>query len=566
MFNGVSQFYNGVTSSSLRANIGDSPGLRRTMLAGTSRRKFTFSAWVKRAGTFAATENFFAVTAGEPDCQFGFRSSGDGGGLQFSHYTGGFDWRVETTAKFRDVSAWYHLVARVDTTQGTNSNRVRLYVNGVVQTALAQNTYPDQNFDTVIGVADQRMYLAGGKSDEGGGNVYSDSYITEINFIDGQSLAPTSFGESKNGVWIPIDTSGLTFGNNGTRLQFKNSGTATTGQGTTATTNIGDDSSGNGHNFQTLGYVASDVVPDSPENNFCTFNPLSHGVATTFSEGNLKTSFASNSQAGTTSTMYNKTGKWYWEVAPLTQYVLIGASTEAYSSGNVIVPSGSRSYYGDSGQKYLAGTASSYGDSYGDNDIIGIALNMDDQEITFYKNNTAQASGAAIALESGIAYAPVIASAGSGGTYQVIANFGQDSSFGGNETAQGNKDGNGNGDFYYEPPSGFLALCTANFPEPTIGPNSLTQSTDNFQTVTWTGNASNDLDVDANFNPDWLWIKMRGNTADHALYDSNRGNGVQLISNSAAADATNNTNGSRLTQADGGIGFEPGSIRGYKFK
>jgi len=547
---GSANFYNGVTSSSLRANIGDSPGLRRTMLTGTSRRKFTFSAWVKRAGTFAATENLFAISP-DPYLQFGWRSSGDGGGLQFSHYTGGFDFRVETSTKFRDQSAWYHLVARVDTTQGTDSNRVRLYVNGVVQTALAQNTYPSQDFDTVAGVADHRMYFAGGKADEGGGNVYNDSYMAEINFIDGQSLAPTSFGEFKNGTWIPIDTSGLTFGNNGTRLQFKNSGTATTSEATTATTNIGDDSSGNGHNFQTLGYVASDVVLDNPENNFCTINGTVKSTGTIAeSEGNLR-----STQSGTTSsflfgTIPFRSGKWWMEVrvnafndnfAPCvirpSNVPGDGSSTDLFSVA------GSVGMY-QNGQGFVDGSSVAHGtfapsghDGNDVGDVIGVAIDLDSgtPTIKFFLDGTQTSitqNLPASMLNTDLVFGCLQYN---GNTLHF--NWGQDSTFGGLETATTNADDNGIGEFHHAPPSGYLALCTANLPEPTIGPNSDTQADDHFNTVLYSGNGSNSHAITGvGFQPDWLWIKRRDGANSHVLMDSSRGSGSNdslrvLISN-----------------------------------
>jgi len=191
-------FYNGITASSLRANHGDSPGIKRTGVTGTSRRIFTYSSWVKRTGaTQTQTESLLQVNQGNDSLMFGFRDEGDSDGpnIQLLHYNGSsYDFRIETSAKLRDVSSWYHIVGRIDTTQGTAANRVRIYINGVLQTALAQTTYPSENFDTTVNVADTIYYMAGGAAaNAGGGNVYFDSYITEINYIDGLSLGPGSF-------------------------------------------------------------------------------------------------------------------------------------------------------------------------------------------------------------------------------------------------------------------------------------------------------------------------------------------------------------------------------------
>ena len=571
-------FYNGVTSSSLRANIGDSPGLRRTTLAGTSVRKFTFSAWVKRAGTLAATENLFQQT-GDSEVTFGFRASGDGGGVQFVHYTGStYNWRLETSAKLRDSTAWYHLVARVDTTQGTNTNRVRIYINGVVQTDLAQNTYPGQNFDTEIGEADLRMYLAGGKGDEGGGNVYNDSYITEINFIDGQSLAPTSFGVFKEGIWIPKDTAGITFGNNGTRLQFKNSGTALTSEATTATTNIGDDSSGNGHNFAVLGYVVSDVVPDNPENNFCNLSEVANVNGAALTEGCLLWTGNSGASRRVIGTHAPTSGKWYWEfknttgnrmsigVANLNLNNLHQGTDGGALENEWAIQTDAKKLHNDN-----SGSPDGYGVAIGNGDLGMIAVNIDTNDIWFGREgawfNTDGSSNTATVLgeiESGTntnavftnvagAISPVVVR--KTGNNSAILNFGQDSSFAGTETAQNEADSEGFGDFYYAPPDGYLALCTVNLPEPTIGPNSDTQATDHFTTLLHTADGSAGAFTGADFQPDWIWAKNRTNNYSHELWDSNRGINSDLQSDNNNVEITDT---GRLVSFDSG-GFSYGT-------
>ena len=474
-FFGQSEFYNGVTSSSLRANHGDSPGLKRTGVTGTSRRIFTHSSWVKRNGIFTQTESLLQVNQGNDSLMFGFRDTDDtdGPNIQLLHYNGSsYDFRVETSAKLRDVSSWYHIVGRVDTTQGTDSNRIRIYINGVLQTALAQNTYPSQNFDTNYNVNSSKMYVAGGAAaNAGGGNVYFDSYITEINYVDGLSLGPDSFGETKNGVWIPINPVVSDYGNNGFRLQFQNSGTGTTGQGTTATTNIGDDSSGSGHNFSVLNYVTSDVVLDHPENNWCTINSVREDTlvngSVTLSEGNLQSVDAGTTYSlHWTSTFEMSSGKWYWEVLAHTlggDYANIGVCNAIHRGTTV----GTGVFYGNDGKRNAAsntGGNTSYGATYADDDIIGVAFDADNESVTFYKNNSSQGAVGSVLTQANGGYFAGVGDGQNSTTYKYVANFGQDSSFAGNKTAQGNTDGNGNGDFYYAPPSGFVALCSANLP------------------------------------------------------------------------------------------------------
>jgi len=561
-------FYNGITASSLRANHGDSPGIKRTGVTGTSRRIFTYSSWVKRTGaTQTQTESLLQVNQGNDSLMFGFRDEGDSDGpnIQLLHYNGSsYDFRIETSAKLRDVSSWYHIVGRIDTTQGTAANRVRIYINGVLQTALAQTTYPSENFDTTVNVADTIYYMAGGAAaNAGGGNVYFDSYITEINYIDGLSLGPGSFGEFKNGVWIPKDTSGLTFGNNGTRLQFLNSGTGTTSQGTTATTNIGDDSSGNGHNFAVLNYVASDIVPDNPENNFAKMNPLDPGGAITYSEGDLKMIVSGGSMEGSRATMaLPQSGKWYWEVGVVALGYIsqVGIATSQKLLANTAdgepdhIAWGFGTWMTDNNSgvsKYQVNVGGSGGVDWvaipSSGDVLGIAYDADNGKLWFAKNGTYQNTSGTANPATGVdprassltgkEWFPLFAGYPEGSP-NYIMNFGQDSSFAGNETAQGNTDGEGIGDFYYAPPSGYLTLCTANLPEPTIGPNSTTQADDYFGASIYEGNGSTQ-NIAVNFKPDWTWIKNRDATDEHQLFDSSRGVTKVLESSTTAAEATN---------------------------
>ena len=186
---------------------------------------------------------------------------------------------VSTAARFRDVGAWYHFVVAVDTTQSTASNRVKLYANGVLQ-ELDDTTYGNQNQE--LGWNNNHIHRVGAYGYVAQGSLSSsninDGYLAEVNFIDGQQLTPSSFGEtnSDTGQWVPIDTSGLTFGTNGFRLNFSDN------SGTTATT-LGKDTSGNGNNFTPNNFSVSagidyDSLADTPTNNFPTLNPLSTKV------------------------------------------------------------------------------------------------------------------------------------------------------------------------------------------------------------------------------------------------------------------------------------------------
>ena len=521
--NSGGDFYNGVATQSLRFERGGSAYLTRTPSSASNRKTWTWSAWVKRSNFIDGSNALFNAGSGTASFISRFEPNDT---LRSYDYNGSFQLLADTPGVFRDVSSWYHIVFKWDTTQGTASDRYVVYINGVNQNV--GSTFPSQNYDGFLNTAVAHTI---------GQNSVStfDGYMAEINFIDGQALTPTSFGEFKNGVWIPVDTSGLTFGTNGFRLQFKE-----TGVGTASTTTIGADTSGNTNHFTSSGIVASDcAMPDSPENNFCTWNPLSKGAGTSTAEGNLKAIYSSNNQAGISSTFSVDTGKYYFEVGCQTGSVFIGVAPSTYKNPANINSTTGSIHYASNGNKSLAGTQTSYGASYGNGDVIGVALNLDDGEVTFYKNNSSQG---ALSLTSGLSYGISSASGSSTSTFTVILNSGQDSSFAGTETAQGNTDGNDIGDFYYAPPSGFLALCTANLPEPTIGANSDTQADDYFNTVLYTGdNNARSID-DVGFQPDWLWTKSRSNAESHRLHDSSRGdNGTvmyELNSDNTEAEGT----------------------------
>ena len=302
------------------------------------------------------------------------------------------------------------------------------------------------------------------------------------------------------------------------------------------------DQSGNNNDWTSNNLTESDISVDSPTNNFCTMNPLSPNTANlTFSEGNLK---LAGWDIGFFGTMGVSSGKWYWEMhstnasgnANNTSAVGIVHSDALYDTVDSSSNDGfqlyggtnkARGYYGYAGNKLDASSNVSYGDAFVTGDIIGVALNLDDGEITFYKNNVSQ----------GVAFT----SLGSGEWFPLwqnwtssvgVMNFGQDSSFSGIKTAQGNQDGNSIGDFYYTPPTGFLALCTKNLPDVAVTPS------EHFETILYTGTGSEHEISSLNFQPDLAWIKERPNVSNHYLYDSVRGATKVLYSDGTFAEQT----------------------------
>ena len=514
---GVAGFYPHNVNQSLRFEDGDNPYLSKT-LSGSSGTIFTFSCWVKLGNLsinrcllqgYADGSNFAQIVLYSGN-YIGMYSATSGTARLFAY----------TQALQRDPSAWYNIVVKFNGTLG--SEEFKIYVNGENQTLTTSTSLSAHQSN----IGKNNAHYIGNNFNQ---SLDMDGYFAEVNFIDGTALDADSFGETKAGIWIPKDTSGLTFGTNGFRLKFQNS------------SSIGDDTSGNNNDFTATNLAATDVVLDNPSNNWCTINPLSSRG--TQSQGNLKTVTEASGYSSTVGSMGHTTGKWYWEVVPtsaVTGGPLIGVVDETYDSTNSGSAVGyllgndgvdSIAYYFN-GNKYINGTGSSYGASYTTDDIIGVALNLDDNEITFYKNNASQ--GTISHTFSGNNILPAVSDASNtSSTITFIFNFGQDSSFAGAETAQGNADSNGVGDFYYSPPSGFLALCAANLPNPAIDPAEDEEPADHFNTVLYSGDGSSSQSITGvGFEPAWTWIKSRGNAyAWHALIDSVRGVTKFLYSN-----------------------------------
>jgi hypothetical protein len=522
-------------SRSLRFNSADSANLTRTLTTPTNNKIWTWSGWIKFSSINTTQGIFCAPITGTTQDQFRLESGGSLG-LYWSASNSG---ALVTTQVFRDPSAWYHFVVAVDTTQATASNRAKIYVNGSQITSFSSATYPDFNFTQKFNSA--VVHDIGGPAYDG--SLFFSGYMTEVNFIDGQALTPSSFGETnaQTGVWQPKAYSG-SYGTNGFYLNFSDN------SNTTAAT-LGKDYSGNGNNwtpnnFSVTAGAGNDSLVDSPTSygvdtgvggtvrgNYCTLNPLNAGSTATLSNGNLD---ITGTIAATTSLAYStigvSSGKWYWEVTPLTGDHMIGIGKDGgrydWQTTN------GYSYFGNNGQKYTNSAGSAYGATYANNDVIGVGLDMDAGTLTFYKNGTSQ--GTAFSGLTGTWF-PIAQNPGSPLTEAF--NFGQRP-------------------FAYTAPSGFKALCTQNLPTPTIGATTATQAGKFFNPVLYTGTGSSLGVTGVGFQPDWTWIKLRSAVADHALYDAVRGVQKQLESNNTTAETTE-TNG--LT-AFGSDGFTVGTL------
>jgi hypothetical protein len=373
--------------------------------------------------------------------------------------------------------------------------------------------------------------------------------MAETHFIDGTAKSPTDFGEfdEDSGIWKPIEYTG-TYGTNGFYLDFENSGS------------LGADQSGNGNNFTPTNLASTDQTIDTPTNNFPTINVLQNYNSQLISEGNTKFITTNNSsthkQIGTTFGV--NTGKWYWEVKGAVDgnSAIVGISSESVlnnpsnlttGDGHVGDDPESWGYISTTGSKVNNNSSSSYGNNW-HTEIIGVALDLDNAKLYFSKSGVWQNSGdpesgssgtGAISITSGLLYFPVTSGYDNG--HGVLFNFGQDSSFAGNTTRQNNSDGNDFGDFYYAPPSGYLALCTQNLAtelSPTIDDGSAY-----FQATTYTGDGNDDRQVtnsgNSDLQPDWIWVKNRSDAFNHILQDTSRGltTGGYLASNQNQAES-----------------------------
>ena len=358
---------------------------------------------------------------------------------------------LETTRKIRDYSAWYHLVIACDTTQGVAANRVKMYVNGVQETAFETATYPDEDDDSDLMTTDN-LYISAGDGDFD----YS-GYIAEFNLIDGTQYAATDFGEfdEDSGIWKPKEFTG-TYGDEGVYLKFDNSGS------------MGADSSGNSNNFTLTNVDATNQTTDTPTNNFCTWNLLNLGTSGAdtwgLSVGSTELTYASSGWNHFFATIPVTNGKWYWEAEyQVMDYSVMGwHDVDAIISGEPTTGMGGFvNYNGGEMRVDNSETTADYG-TIANNSIIGVALNMDDNQVTIYINNTATVSNYSIGNSANKSVVPFVrlhaTSAASCST-----NFGSALSF--SMADPSFTDGNGYGTFYYDPPSGYYAICTKNLAE-----------------------------------------------------------------------------------------------------
>ena len=439
--------------NSLRFNSGSNDFLNKTNGTPTNSKKFTTSVWIKRSNLSAYQYVLDSFTDSQNKEQVYFHE--DNSLVFFSRHSNSTVCSLKTNRLFRDTAAWYNIIMAIDTTQGTASNRFKIYVNGVQETSFATETYPNQNVDFHINTNNKPLIIG----EYGGGGSNYNGYMSEYCLIDGQQLTLTDFGEfdEDSGIWKPIDVSGLTFGNNGFYLDFEDSAA------------LGADVSGNTNNFTVNNLTAIDQTTDTPTNNFCTMNPLDNFyIASTFSEGNCKVVTGSSSHSWNTSTFGLSSGKWYMEFTIIDAgsggSTLIGITDRPAVNASEELGGLATTYaYLSSGNFRTNNTNTANSVSSTNGDIIGVALDLDSSQntISYYKNNTLIVAAQNITAPVSGNYFIASGDWLDGDTVTNDHNFGNPVVAHSSAVA----DGNSRGSFEYAPPSGYLSICTANLSE-----------------------------------------------------------------------------------------------------
>ena len=570
-------------SRSLRFNSADSAYLNRTPASASNRKTWTWSGWIKR-GKLGINSYLFSSGINASNLTL-IRFKSDDTLRLYTYDTNTLSSQnIDTTAVFRDPSDWYHIVAVHDTTHATASDRLKLYVNGVQQTGTITGAVP-QNTDGQVNTTN--AHFIGPTADYV--PQYFDGYMTEVNFIDGQALTPSSFGYTNpaTGVWSPLAFVG-TYGTNGFYLNFSDN------SNTTAAT-LGKDYSGNGNNwtpnnFSVTAGAGNDSLVDSPTSygtdtgvggtvrgNYATVNPLQLISNVSVSNGNLY--FQSNNNqdqwASAPSTIAVRTGKWY---AEYTATAVSGTPAYAFGVGRatwspIVLDGGGyygRWWYTTEGYAYLSNGNFYTGNSaviststFTSGDIISVAMDLDAGSIAFYKNGTLLGTPfTSITLGvdyifAGGAFTTPNPTPTNIGAY--FANFGQRP-------------------FAYTAPSGFKALCTQNLPTPTIGATSATLANEYLDISLWTGNGENvntttiTSNVDLASGGGLIWTKGRDLAVGHFLVDSVRGYTKYFATNSASAEDTYNfgiagtSNGFSFTSSSGSLNQSPYTYVGWQWK
>ena len=417
--------------------------LSRTPSSASNRKTWTWSGWIKRGKLGGGNQVLFEGRDGSGFVEKLQFTADDL--LEYDHDISGQDYTVNTVAAFRDVNGWYHIVWTKDTTQSTEADRVKLWVNGTqISLSESQLGYPPQNYDGLINTTGVQ-YIGANNASE-----YFDGLMAHVNFVDGTALTPTSFGETDatTGIWKPKTTPSVTYGTNGYFMKFDNSA------------NMGLDSGGGSNSYTTSGSIIQ--TKDTPSNLFATGNPLSsrHPV---LSSANNNIFFDETGQwRAVYSTLGASSGKYYMEakVDAVGGEASIGVipaniASQNQDTGDYLGKETDSIGYLNNGRTFKSNSQLQTGlTAMTSGTIVGIALDLDNNTVQFYNNNSAV--GNAIATTAGTTY--LFGFSGYTDT-RFYANFGN-GYFNTTAVSSGENPDDGNGIFEYDPPSGFRALCT----------------------------------------------------------------------------------------------------------
>ena len=429
--------------------------LSRTLGTSTNVYKGTVSHWVKRAG-LGAMGTFAAWNNGVSDTNRAY--------LNFNNddiyfYDQANSMILETNRKFRDTSAWYHIVCAWDTSQGTAADRVKIYVNGVQETSFSTANYPSVN-STLQFNTSGRTFGLGSYAASGAAAGFFDGSMANVEFVDGQQLTPAYFGstDSTTGIWTPQASSTISsYGTNGFKLKMD---TATPGA----------DTSGNTNTF-TVGAGTPTLTQGSPSNVYANINSIgAYRNQPTLSNGNLTLTGTGSSTTwnNTVATLGTTQGKWYYEfkITGASQFLdimigIINTSKATNPTTNLYTQNGSCYYYGNDGGEIRQDggeTFNNYG-AFAQNDIIGIAYDLDTYKFNVYQNGNQIVTNFALSSnfqDGGFIIPSILVYEQSVGS----ANFGE--GFFGTTAAGTQADDNGQGLFAYDVPSGYYAMNTKN--------------------------------------------------------------------------------------------------------
>jgi len=443
--------------------------IKRTFGTPTDQNKWTWSGWVK-LGQTTTDAVFFSAGTNPSNNVDGIKI--DTNALRVFSYPGSYVFHLISNRKFRDLSAWYHFQVAYDSDQSTAADRVKCYVNGTQLSSFSTETYPSSGANAGHINLSGREHIIG--ADTGGANNNINGYVTHVHFADGQAYAPTVFGEtdSTSGIWKPKTAPSVTYGNNGFFLKFENAGS------------LGTDSSGNSNTFTVVGTPTKS--PDTPSNNFAVMNPLdNYYTVNSFSNGNTTVTTPNSGYSGAVGGMGASAGKWYFECKAVSktgdadEYLIgiTGAPVTSVNQPQSKLATGYM-YAGVNGQIFNNDSGSAYGNTYTAGDIIGVAMDLDNNKLYFSKNGTFQNSGVPTSGSTGTGAQSITAASStpngvylpccafSSNSYGAVFSFNFGSGFfGTTAVASANADGNGIGAFEYAVPSGYYALCTKNIKE-----------------------------------------------------------------------------------------------------